>query len=312
MPKLLEGKRAVVTGSTRGIGRAIAVDLAANGASVVVNGTDPARVAAVEADIVAADGTAVGVHGSVADLAVCEALVARCVATFGGIDLLVHNAGIVRDRTLLKMTPEEFDEVVAVHLRGAWGCAKFAALAMAPAGRGHILNVTAGAGLYGSFGQCNYAAAKGGINGLTRALTVELGDRGIRVNALSPVAMTDMTQTVVDRVAALSAASGVPSEPPPFPPAEDVAPLVTFLASDAAPAVTGQIFEFDGRELALWTHPEQVGSRELDRPWQQDDFADYFGSGALLQSLHPGRWGGGVRASLAAAAGPQPSPTTGS
>src|SRR6476469_7584573 len=127
---LLDGKRVVVTGSTRGLGRAIALDLAAQGASVVVNGTDAARVAATSEQIVASGGAAVGVSGSVARLEVCEELVARCVDAFGGIDLLVHNAGIVRDRTLLKMTPDEFDEVVAVHLRGAWGCAKSAALAM--------------------------------------------------------------------------------------------------------------------------------------------------------------------------------------
>jgi 3-oxoacyl-[acyl-carrier protein] reductase len=299
----VDGKRVVVTGSTRGLGRAIAEDLAAHGASVVVNGTDAARVAAAEAAIVDAGGVAVGVCGSVADLATCEALVARCVADFGGIDLLVHNAGMVRDRTLLKMTPEDFDDVVAVHLRGAWGCAKFAALAMAGSGGGHILNVTSGASLFGAYGQCNYAAAKGGINGLTRALSVELPNRGIRVNALSPVAMTDMTQTVLDRLAVLSEASGVSTEAPVFPPAEEVAPLVTFLASDAAPPLNGQILEFDGRELALWTHPDQVGRRALEHRWDDGDFAAYFAEGPPLQALHPGRWGGGVRESLASAAG---------
>jgi NAD(P)-dependent dehydrogenase (short-subunit alcohol dehydrogenase family) len=298
----------VVTGSTRGLGRAIAVDLAAHGADVVVNGTDADRVAAVEAEIVAAGGRAVGVSGSVADLDVCEALVERCVGDFGGIDLLVHNAGIVRDRTLLKMSPEEFDEVVAVHLRGAWGCARAAARAMAAAGGGHILNVTSGASLFGAYGQCNYAAAKGGINGLTRALSVELPAWGIRVNALSPVAMTDMTQTVIDRLAVLSAASGATADVPTFPPAADVAPLVTFLASDAAPAVNGQVFEFDGRELALWTHPDQVGRRALEARWGHADFAAFFADGAPLQELHPSRWGGGVRSSLANAAGGRAAP----
>ena len=299
----LTGKRVIVTGSTRGLGRAIAVDLAANGAAVVVNGTDAGRVEAIEADITGAGGVAIGVAGSVSQLDVCEALVARCVETFGGIDLLVHNAGIVRDRTLLKMSAEEFDDVIGVHLRGAFGCAKFAAQAMAEAGRGHILNVTSGASLFGAFGQSNYAAAKGGINGLTRALTVELAPLGIRVNALSPVAMTDMTQTVLDRMTALSAASGAQAELPEFPPAEDVASLVTFLASDEAPPVNGQIFEFDGRELALWTHPDQVGAVSQDRPWNPADFAAYFAAPAPLQDLHPGRWGGGVRQSLATAAG---------
>ena len=300
---LLDGKRVVVTGSTRGLGRAMALDLAANGASVVVNGTSVAGVDAIEQEISAAGGTAVGVTGSVADLDVCEALVGCCVEQFGGIDLLVHNAGIVRDRTIVKMTAEEFDTVVAVHLRGAWGCAKFAARAMVPAGGGHILNVTSGAGLFGAFGQSNYAAAKGGINGLTRALTVELAGSGVRVNALSPVAMTDMTQTVLDRLASLSAASGVTAELEPFPPASDVASLVTFLASDAAGYLSGQIFEFDGRELALWTHPDQVGRTARSGSWSQADFLTYFAADPPLQSLHPSRWGGGVRVSLATAAG---------
>jgi 3-oxoacyl-[acyl-carrier protein] reductase len=303
MTMLLDGKRVVVTGSTRGLGRAVALDLAAKGASVVVNGTSAEGVAAIEQEIVAAGGTAVGVRGSVADLDVCEALVAGCVEQFGGIDLLVHNAGIVRDRTLVKMTADEFDTVVAVHLRGAWGCAKFAAREMIAAGGGHILNVTSGAGLFGAFGQSNYAAAKGGINGLTRALTVELAGTGVRVNALSPVAMTDMTQTVLDRLASLSAASGVTAELEPFPPAPDVASLVTFLASDAAGYLNGQIFEFDGRELALWTHPDQVGQMARSGPWSQADFAAYFATDPPLQSLNPGRWGGGVRMSLATAAG---------
>ena len=306
---LLDGKRVVVTGSTRGLGRAIALDLAANGAAVVVNGTDAGRVAEVEATITAQGRAAKGVSGSVADLAVCEELVSCCVESFGGIDLLVHNAGIVRDRTLLKMTPEEFDEVVAVHLRGAWGCAKFAARAMARAGNGgHILNVTSGAGLYGAFGQSNYAAAKGGINGFTRALTVELALWGIRANALSPVAMTDMTQTVIDRLAELSASSGVEAELPVFPPAEDVATLVSYLASDDAAHLNGQIFEFDGRELTLWSHPHQEGHCEREHRWSHEDFVAYFAADPPLQTLNPGRWGGGVRETLKAAAGDQPPP----
>jgi 3-oxoacyl-[acyl-carrier protein] reductase len=271
---VLDGKSVVVTGSTRGLGRAIALDLAASGAAVVVNGTSADRVDEVERQIVSAGGRAVGVSGSVAELEVCEALVAGCIEHFGRIDLLVHNAGVVRDRTLLKMTAEEFDTVVGVHLRGAWACAKFAAREMVPAGGGHILNVTSGASLFGAFGQSNYAAAKGGINGLTRALTVELAGTGVQA-ALEP-----------------------------FPPAEDVAPLVTFLASDAAAHINGQIFEFDGHELALWTHPEQVGRVARGDRWEPTDFAAYF-NGAPLQALHPGRWGGGVRTSLATAAGDQ-------
>ena len=167
---------------------------------------------------------------------------------------------------------------------------------------------TSGAGLYGAFGQSNYAAAKGGINGFTRALTVELALWGIRANALSPVAMTDMTQTVIDRLAELSASSGVEAELPVFPPAEDVATLVSYLASDDAAHLNGQIFEFDGRELTLWSHPHQEGHCEREHRWSHEDFVAYFAADPPLQTINPGRWGGGVRETLKAAAGDQPPP----
>ncbi len=188
----LGGLPAVVTGSSRGLGRAFAGALAAAGAPVVVNGTDPGTTESVAAAIRGRGGRAIACAGSVADPAFCQQLVRACVSEYGGIGLLVNNAGITRDRSLTRMTTAEFDEVVAVHLRGAWACGAAAARAMRAAG-GVILNITSGAGLFGTFGQANYAAAKAGIVGLTRVMDLELGRFGIRVNALAPVARTDMT-----------------------------------------------------------------------------------------------------------------------
>ena len=198
---MLEGQRVVITGSSRGLGRAFAQACALNGARVILNGTNEAVLEETVAAIHAAGGSVEGVAGSVAEEAVVEELVNRCVTRFGGIDAMVHNAGIVRDRTLLKMTSEEWDDVIAVHLRGAFLTTKYAALAMKEHG-GHIVQVTSGSGLAGGFGQANYAAAKEGMLGLLRSAVLEFGRTDIRINALWPVADTDMTQVVFERAGA--------------------------------------------------------------------------------------------------------------
>jgi 3-oxoacyl-[acyl-carrier protein] reductase len=268
----VRGKRIVVTGASRGLGRAFAQALGAHGASVVVNGRNEDDVATTAA-LVRETGSAVeAVCGSVADYEVCEALIDRCVTSFGGIDGLVNNAGIVRDRTLMKMTPEEFDDVVAVNLRGTWACSKLAALAMKDTG-GSILNVISNSALQGQVGQTNYAAAKAGVIGMTRTWTRELERYGIRVNAIWPFAITDMTREVFERVSAeesegrdhaLSAAELGFGDP------ADIAGLVVALMSDAASAINGQIITFNGTRLALWTHPHEVAEHER-RAWSVDD-----------------------------------------
>ncbi len=275
----LDGKRIVVTGASRGLGRAFAVAVAGEGARVVINGTNAEKLAETAALVEAAGGApAEQVVGSVADDDLCAAIVERCVTAFGGIDVLVNNAGVVRDRTLLKMTPEEFDEVIAVNLRGTWSCLRHAARAMStqdPAG-GHIINVTSNAGLTGGFGQGNYAASKAGVMGLTRTAVLELTRLGIRVNALWPIAVTDMTQVVLDRSAAAASAKG---EDAPsamsigFGDASDVARVVTYLASDRAAHLNGQVVTFNNHKLALWTHPREVEITLRDG-WSVDDIAD--------------------------------------
>ncbi len=296
MTGLLTDKAAIVSGSTRGLGRAFVEALARAGAGVVLNGTDRDRTEQAAAELREQGLQVIGVGGGVQESAVADDLVRRCVAEFGRVDVVVNNAGITRDRTLVKMTDEDFDDVLAVHLRGAWALSRAATRVMRAAGAcGSILNVVSGSALFGLVGQSNYAAAKGGMLGLTRALSLELARHDIRVNALYPVALTDMTQPVVDQIVA----SGGKAEAVPFGPADAVAPLVTWLASDQAARVTGQVIHFDGRDLTVWTHPRGAASARADR-WTEDELAQFFSAEpSPLEPLHPDRWGAGTRSALA-------------
>jgi 3-oxoacyl-[acyl-carrier protein] reductase len=260
---ILTGRRVVVTGSTRGLGRAFAIALAAEGASVVVNGRDNAGVAAVVKQVRDSGGNAVGVTGSVADDSVAQALVSACVKNFGGIDVVVNNAGIVRDRTLLNMTTEEFDEVVAVNLRGTWSVCRHAAQVMKDAGGGLFLQVISGSAFIGSFGQSNYAASKAGVLGMLYAWSYELQRYNIRSNALWPVAQTDMTEPVIARH--LSAdGSGQTAEDLGFGRPEQIAPAVVYLCSDDAAGLSNQIILFNGRKLATFSHIQESASQTRD------------------------------------------------
>ena len=280
----LAGVRAIVTGSTRGLGEAIARDLTARGARVVVNGTDALRCSELAREL-----STVGVAGSVADEAVARALVDTCAEHFGGVDVLVNNAGFTRDGMLSKLSAAQFDEVIAVHLRGTWLCTQAAARAMRDTG-GAVINVVSGTALYGHLGQSNYAAAKGGILALTRALSLELARYGIRVNAISPRARTRMIEPLLDfsgeRRDELAALFGDP---------EDVAAIVSFLASGKAIDLTGQVLGFDGHELVIWSHPAPVLTVRRDTPWTLGEFATTL-SGELAH-LHPDSLGRALKAS---------------
>jgi len=238
----------VITGSSRSLGRHFALACASEGASLVINGTDPAALAAVEAELRERGAPVVAVCGSVADSAVCRQLVEACVDTHGGIDVMVNNAGIVRDRTLLKMSDEDFDEVIAVDLRGPFLCTREAGRAMKEQGGGHIIQVTSASGLIGNFGQANYAAAKAGLMGMMYTAVKELERYGIRCNAMWPVARTDMTQPLIDRAGSSAEELGF-GEP------QDVAQGLVWLASDAAARFNGQCLTFNGRRTALWRSP---------------------------------------------------------
>jgi 3-oxoacyl-[acyl-carrier protein] reductase len=265
----------VVTGSTRGLGRAFAEALAADGARVVVNGTNGDLVDEVVSGIAAAGGTAVACPGSVADDAIAERLIATAVEQFGGIDAVVNNAGIVRDRTLLKMTPEEFDEVIAVNLRGTWSVSRHAARAMRDQGNGLLLQVISGSAFVGSVGQTNYAASKAGVMGMLYAWDLELRRLGIRTNALWPVAETDMTQVVFDgvRQRAESQGTGAPSpRDMGFGDPADIARVVVYLCSERADHLRSQLVTFNGSKLALWQHPRETWVRRQDS-WTDDEIA---------------------------------------
>ena len=184
---------------------------------------------------------------------------------------------------MTRMTAEEFDEVIDVHLRGTWACSAAAARTMRTSG-GRILNITSGAGLFGMFGQGNYAAAKAGIIGLTRVMDLELQRYGIQVNALAPVARTDMT-AVFD--------SGPVAHQLPFPPPESVAPIVVYLAGAAGRHLHGQVLSFDGIQLSVWSHPEATSTWVQPDGWTAESFRDTLVP-AVMEHPHPDRWGSGT------------------
>jgi 3-oxoacyl-[acyl-carrier protein] reductase len=275
----LEGRRIVVTGASRGLGRGFAIALAGAGAQVVVNGTNDELVSGLVDAISGTGGTAVGVVGSVADDALAEALVTTCVDSFGGIDAVVNNAGIVRDRTLMNMSPEEFDEVIAVNLRGTWSVSRHAARAMKDTG-GLLLQIVSNSAFVGSIGQTNYAASKAGVMGMLYSWDVELQRYGIRTNALWPIAQTDMTQVVFDNARRRAEAEGRSAPTATelgFGTPELVAPVVVYLCSDRAAHLRSQLVTFNGSKLALWSHPHEhvLGRRE---GWTLDELADALGS----------------------------------
>ncbi|MEY4373000.1 MAG: hypothetical protein RL219_1769 [Actinomycetota bacterium] len=271
----LDGKRIVVTGATRGLGRGFAMALGAAGARLVVNGTNAALADEVVSAIRAAGGTAEAVVGSVAEDDVAERLVSTCVERYGGIDVAVNNAGIVRDRTLMNMSPEEFDDVVAVNLRGTWSVSRHAARAMKSTG-GMLLQVISGSAYVGSVGQTNYAASKAGVMGMLYAWDLELSRFNIRTNALWPIGETDMTQVVFEQARKRAEETGKPVPSPAemgFGTPETIAPVVVYLCSDRASELRSQLVTFNGRKLALWQHPKETWVKRQES-WSVDQIDD--------------------------------------
>ncbi len=273
----LSGKATVVTGAGQGLGRAYAVALARAGASVVVNDLD-ARAAEETAAL--AGGRAIVVAGDVGDRAVAETLVARAVETFGRLDAMVTNAGVLRDAVLWKMTDEDFDLVVRTHLRGTFLCARAAAVRMREQGQGgRIIVVGSPAGQYGNFGQTNYAAAKAGVVAFARTWALELARASITVNAIVPTAWTAMTASIpiykplVARVAAGEALPSAVRREHAIGRPEDCAGLVVFLASEAAAGISGQAIGIGGDRLCLYSHPAEIAVELREGGWDAEGIA---------------------------------------
>ena len=290
----LSGRAAVVTGSGRGLGLAYAQALAQAGARVVVNDVDAGTAEAAAKQIAAAGGTAVAHAGAVGPAEVADALVGRALSEFGRLDIMVTNAGVLRDRVLWKMTDEDFDTVIDVHLRGTFTCARAAAVAMRDQGRGgRLILIGSPAGQRGNFGQTNYSAAKAGIAGFARTWSMELARAQITVNAVIPVAATAMTETIPALTAYVEASRRGEPMPPfarralAFGTPQDAAGLVVFLASDAAGAITGQCVGIGGDRLSLWSHPEQIVAAYADGGWSADAIAEAWPAtlGAKRQSV---------------------------
>jgi len=266
----LDGKVAMITGAAGGLGRAYALAVAQAGASVVANDVDVAPSGgpgAVVQEIRARGGRAVGILESVADPRGVQRLVQEAVATFGRLDILVNNAGIVRSRPIVDTSDADFDEVLAVHLRGTFLCTREAMRVMRAAGHGgRIINTTSGRAYYGhSPGTASYAAAKGGIISLTGVTAAEGRDVGITCNAISPLART-----------AMSAEFFKDDTDPALDPA-GVAPLVVFLASAAAAAVSGRIFRIARGEIALVQSTIGAPIRSAQGRWTAAEIAARLG-----------------------------------
>ena len=270
----LSGKVAIVAGAGRGLGRSYALGLSEAGAAVVVNDADEHAGAEVAAEIEEAGGKALAAPGRIGREAAAEHLVSTAVETFGRVDIMVPNAGILRDRVTWKMTEEDFDAVIETHLKGAWTCGKAAIQQMRRQGEGgRLILIGSPAGQFGSFGQSNYAPAKAGIVALGRTWSMELARDRVAVNVVVPTAMTAMTATIpaykewaeaFDSGQALPTAArqdhGLGSP-------EEVVPLIVWLASDDSAGVTGQALGLGGDRLTLYSHPDELVTLDAAGGW---------------------------------------------
>lgn len=241
----LEGKKALVTGASRGIGRAIALMLAANGADVAVNyAGSEAAAKEVAAEIEAMGRKAIVIQADIASNEASTAMVEAAVKEFGRIDILVNNAGITRDGLLMRMKEEDWDAVITTNLKGVFNCTKAAIKYMMKQKAGSIVNISSIVGVMGNAGQANYCAAKAGVIGFTKATAKEVAARGIRVNAIAPgFIKTDMTNVLSEKVVE-GMLAGIPLNR--LGETEDIAKAVLFLASEDANYITGQTLHVDG------------------------------------------------------------------
>lgn len=273
--RLLEGRPAIVTGAAGGIGRGHILHLAAAGAPVIINDIHAQAAAALAGEVEAAGGKALVSTHDIGTREGAEQLVQACIDAFGSVRILVNNAGNLRDRTLLKMSDEDLDSILTVHVKGSFWCTQAAARAMVDHGAGGaIVNTTSG-GHFGSFGQTAYAAAKGAIASMTYTWALELARYGIRVNAIGPLGTTAMSKSYRD-------ADGNPGDD--FDPTLN-GPAVVYLCSDEAANVSGQIFGTGGERLAHMVQPHYGKTLVKEGGWDLEAIRRHF------QKAMPGEFG---------------------
>ena len=291
MAGMLDGKVAIVTGAGQGVGRAIAEGLADAGARVVVNDigvtlTGESENASVADEAAAAirarGGEAVASRDSVAEAASAERIVRAALDSFGRIDIVVNNAGILRDAIFHRMTPDEWRAVIDVHLHGSFNVSRAAAPHFRGQGSGSYVHMTSTAGLIGNFGQANYMAAKLGIVGLSRAIAMDLQRFNVRSNCIAPFAWSRMvssipTETEADKIRVAKLKQMTP---------EKIAPMVVFLGSDVAEGVSGQVFAVRNNEVFLMSQPRPVRGLHRGEGWTPESLAEQL-PGAFGPSLTP-------------------------
>jgi len=300
----LKGKNAVVTGGGAGIGKAVSLAMAAEGANILVvdygvsmkgEGADATPAEKVAAEIKANGGNAVAHFGNVADFKEGEKIISHCVQSFGRVDILVNSAGILRERMVWNMTEEEWDAVIAVHLKGHFNLCRHASGLMRQQRYGRIINITAEA-WRGATGQVNYCAAKGGIVSLTRALARELGRYGVTANAIAPLAGTRLTlRSEIVAAAKKNLEAGLISKEfyewqLNMPAPEYVAPLFVYLASDKSSSINGRIFHITKGKVAIYQEPVEqftMYKADGDGMWTVDDLEKYLPSSLLVGYINP-------------------------
>ena len=276
---LLDGKTALVTGAGRGIGRDMALMLASNGAKILVNdlggdekggGADNIPALEVVKEITDSGGEAAANFGSVADRDAAEAMVAQATSDLGGLDIVVNNAGVLRDTIFHKMSYEDWDTVINVHLHGSFNVSRAAAPHFREQGSGCYVHYTSTSGLIGNFGQANYSAAKLGIVGLSKSIALDMSRFGVTSNCISPFAWSRMIGTIPINDEAQRARVEKLKEMTP----SKIAPLVVALASEAGKDVTGQIFAVRNNEIFLMSQHRPLRSAQRSDGWTPDSVID--------------------------------------